>query len=70
LETANLHILDDLAQIIVEEESLTGFHRELDTIIHVSEEYSRTEKEKMEAIKMHWNLTLSFAPVSNPQNNC
>jgi hypothetical protein len=70
LEAANLHIFDDLAQIIIEEEYLTGFHRELDTIIHVSDEYSRTEKQKMEAIKMHWNLTLSFATASNPQNNC
>jgi hypothetical protein len=64
LEEAIPGILSDLAKVSGMEESLIAMHRTLSEMIEFSDEYSRSEREKMESIKEHWNQTLIFAPNS------
>jgi hypothetical protein len=64
LEEAIPEILSDLAKVSGMEESLSDIHRTLAQMIDFSDEYSRSEREKMEAIKENWNQTLIFAPNS------
>jgi hypothetical protein len=59
LQETNPRILGDLQEICVIEQSLIEMHRVLTEMIEISEEYSRSEKEKMDAVRLHWNETFS-----------
>jgi hypothetical protein len=59
LQETNPRILGDLQEICAIEASLIEMHRVLTDMIEISEEYSRSEKEKMDAVQLHWNETFS-----------
>ena len=59
LQETNPRILSDLMEICSFEQSLIETHRILTGMIEFSEDYSRSEKEKMDAMRLHWNETFS-----------